>query len=77
MERERVDLRVAIVRSCRSQQRLASLTGIRPARLSQLVNGWVDPTPTERETIAVALGGDFFEPQAPVDAEAEPHAIGA
>lgn len=51
-----LNLRVAILRSLRTQTRLAHVTGIPEWRLSRIVNGWQEPTPAEQQLIANAVG---------------------
>jgi len=48
-------LKVAIIRSGRSQISLAAHTGIPESRISRIVNSWTKATPTERRRIARAL----------------------
>lgn len=49
-------LRLAILRSVRTQSRLAAMTGIPEPRVSRIVNGWQQPTTAERMSIAAAVG---------------------
>lgn len=51
-------LRIAILKSVRTQTRLASATGIPEPRLSRIVNGWQQATPGEQAAISQALGID-------------------
>ena len=66
----RLNLKMAIHRADTTQRRLAWDTNIPENRLSQIVQGWVQPRPDEAEAIAQALGTpvealfDPFEPNA-------------
>ena len=52
-----IPLRLAILQSpIRTQIRLAAATGIREARLSRIVNGWVSASSDERQAIAATVG---------------------
>lgn len=51
-----VALKLAILRTVRSQVRLAALTGFREDRISRIVNGWSIPTAVERWEIARLVG---------------------
>lgn len=53
---QRLQLKLAIVASGKSQRRVASDSGITENRLSEIVCGWVAPTPAERSRIASAVG---------------------
>ena len=52
----RVNLKIAIVRSGRTQRQLAKQCGINENRLSAIVRGWFNPRPDEQSRIADALG---------------------
>jgi hypothetical protein len=49
-------LRVAILKSVRTQTRLAAVTRIPEWRLSKIVNGWQHATPDEQQLISTAVG---------------------
>ena len=51
----RIQLKVAIYRAGTTQRRLAHQTDISENRLSQIVQGWVEPTPREQTAIAAAV----------------------
>lgn len=56
----RLDLKVAIIKSYRTQRALAEATGIPEIKLSNIVRGLVWPSSTERTAISAALGEDYF-----------------
>lgn len=56
----RLDLKVAIIRSGRTQRALAAATSIPEIRLSNIVRGLTWPSSTERGALAAALGEDYF-----------------
>jgi hypothetical protein len=51
-----IPLKLAILKTVRTQIRLASITAIPVNRISLIVNQWVQPTPYERRRIADAVG---------------------
>lgn len=51
----RVNLKLAFLRSGKTQRQIASDTGIPENRLSELVRGWAVPREDEREVLARAL----------------------
>jgi hypothetical protein len=65
----RLDLKVAIIKSGRTQRALSAATGIPEIKLSNIVRGLTWPSSTERSAISAALGEDFFTNPAPVAAE--------
>ena len=56
-----VPLHLAILRSVKTQARLAAQTGIGEARISRIVNGWCIPSDDERKLIAGAVGAPTTE----------------
>ena len=52
----RLNLKIAIVSSGRSQRDLSRACEIPENRLSSIVRGWMDPRDDERQAIADALG---------------------
>jgi transcriptional regulator with XRE-family HTH domain len=54
-------LKIAIVRSGRTQRQIARECGIAENRLSAIVRGWFAPRPDEQERIAQALNGTVAE----------------
>ena len=48
-------LKVAILRSGKSQRQVSAEAGLSESRLSSIVRGWVRPLPDERAAIARAL----------------------
>lgn len=56
----RLDLKVAIVKSGRTQRALAVATSIPEIRLSNIVRGLTVPSSTERTALASELGEDYF-----------------
>ena len=52
----RLNLKIAIVRSEKSQRELARASDVPENRLSSIVRGWVEPRDDERQAIADALG---------------------
>jgi hypothetical protein len=70
----RLDLKVAIVRSGRTQRAIAAVTQIPEVRLSNMVRGLTVPNSTERVALASALGEDFFgDTEAATHSEARGH----
>jgi hypothetical protein len=61
----RLDLKVAIIKSGRTQRDLAQATEINEIKLSNIVRGMVWPSSTERQALAAALGEDYFADVAP------------
>jgi hypothetical protein len=62
----RLDLKIAILKSGRTQRRLSTETHIPEIRLSNIVRGIACPNSTERTALANALGEDYFTaPAAP------------
>ena len=51
----RVNLKLAFLRSGKTQRQIASDTGIPENRVSELVRGWAVPRDDEREALAKAL----------------------
>ena len=51
----RLNLKIAIVKAGKSQRQLGAETDIPENRLSQIVQGWVEPTPREQTAIAAAV----------------------
>jgi hypothetical protein len=56
----RLDLKVAIIRSGRTQRGLAAETAIPEIRLSNIVRGITVPNSTERTALYAVLGEDYF-----------------
>ena len=52
----RLNLKIAIVSSGRSQRELSRESQVAENRLSSIVRGWMDPRDDERRAIADALG---------------------
>lgn len=52
----RLNLKIAIVQSGKSQRSIAATCGIPENRLSTLIRGWAEPRDRERDAIAAALG---------------------
>jgi plasmid maintenance system antidote protein VapI len=52
----RLNLKLAIIRTCGSQRRAAALCHIPENRISELVCGWADPNATERDALTRVLG---------------------
>ncbi len=52
----RLNLKMAIHENDTTQRRVARLAHTSENRLSDIVRGWADPRPYEREQIAAALG---------------------
>jgi hypothetical protein len=48
-------LKVTILRGFRTQRHFSRATGIREDRLSSIIQGWADPSDSEKDTIATAL----------------------
>ena len=69
----RLALKLAIVRSGKTQRRIAAETGITENRLSEIVCGWTSPHHHERVRLSEVIGqvhGDLFigePPDAPKD----------
>ncbi len=64
----RLNLKVAIVASGKSQRQIAAACQIPENRFSSIVDGWVHPRDGECEAIAGALGrsvAELFETQSP------------
>lgn len=62
----RVELKMAILMSRRSQISLAHSLGIAESRLSKIVNGYAEPTENERRILSEELGwaeADLFPAQ--------------
>ena len=51
----RLGLKGAILQRGLSQRELSRLSNVPESRLSALVNGWADPSPTERQKLASVL----------------------
>ena len=51
-----VELKLAILKTGKSQRQIAAETGIPESRLSLLVRGWAQPRPNELEELARVLG---------------------
>jgi hypothetical protein len=51
----RLALKTAILQGGISQRETAVLEVMDPSRLSLIVNGWVNPTPSERARLAAVL----------------------
>ena len=61
-----MQLKIAIIRSGKSQRELAADASIPESRLSSIVCGWVSPRSDERAAIKRCLGvGDEVFPSAP------------
>lgn len=56
----RLDLKVAIIKSGRTQRAIAAATQIPEIKLSNIVRGLTWPSSTERAALTAALGQDFF-----------------
>jgi len=56
----RLDLKVAIIKSGRTQRGLATESRIPEIRLSNIVRGYAHPSSKERTALAAVLGEDFF-----------------
>jgi len=54
----RMNLKAAIEVRFGSQLAFARAVGLHPVKINRLCGGWIEPTPTERERIADALGAD-------------------
>ena len=54
----RANLKAAIGLRFGSQIAFARAVGLHSIKINRLCNGWVEPTPTERERIASALNAD-------------------
>jgi hypothetical protein len=54
----RANLKAAIGLRFGSQIAFARAVGLHSIKINRLCNGWVEPTPTERERIAAALNAD-------------------
>ncbi len=54
----RMNLKTAIDVRFGSQIAFARAGGLHPIKINRLCNGWIEPTPTERERIASALNAD-------------------
>ena len=52
----RLNLKIAIVASGKSQRQIAAACNIPENRFSSIVHGWTDPRDAERAAIAAALG---------------------
>ena len=52
----RLELKIAIVKSEKSQRWLSRESEVAENRLSSIVRGWVEPRDDERQAIADALG---------------------
>ena len=57
----RVNLKIAILVSGRTQRQLAAVCEIPENRFSSIVNGWTDPRDAERGAIAAVLGRPIEE----------------
>ena len=55
VERRRIELLVAVVRSGVPGYLIAKSAPMHPSRFSAIANGRIDPTPDERRRIAAAL----------------------
>jgi hypothetical protein len=66
----RLSLKIAILRSGRSQRAIGLDARIPETRLSDLVRGRAWPTPSERDALVRVLGHDYFEDGADVPAGA-------
>lgn len=51
----RLNLKIAMLTTGKSQRQVAWQSGISENRLSQIVQGWVEPTQREQTAIAAAL----------------------
>ena len=51
----RLNLKIAILKAGKSQRQLGAETEIPETRLSQIIQGWVQPTQREQAAIAAAL----------------------
>lgn len=56
----RIDLKIAILKTGRTQRAIAAQTRIPEIRLSNIVRGLVCPSSTERNALASVLGEDVF-----------------
>ncbi|HZO57055.1 MAG TPA: helix-turn-helix transcriptional regulator [Bryobacteraceae bacterium] len=52
----RLNLKIAIVASGKSQRQIAAACGVPENRLSEIVRGWAEPRDREREALAAVLG---------------------
>lgn len=52
----RTKLRIEIIKSGQTQRHIATLAGMHENRLSDVVRGYVDPRPDERERLMTVLG---------------------
>ena len=52
----RVALKVAIFASGNSQRQVAAAAGVPENKLSEIVRGWADPSPAERQALTQVLG---------------------
>ena len=51
----RLGFKAALLQRGISQSQLGRLANIHDSRLSRIGNGWIDPTPDERKTLAAIL----------------------
>lgn len=58
-----LDLKVAIIKSGRTQRDVAVATFIPEGRLSDFIRGRANPSSREREALRQLLGRDYFEHQ--------------
>jgi hypothetical protein len=65
----RIPLKLEILRSGKSQRKLSRETEISEDRLSEIVNGWIDPRDDERRRLTEALGcsSEVFDDQATIE----------
>jgi hypothetical protein len=57
----RINLKIACLKNLKTQRRVAALANVVENRFSEIVQGWIDPTPEERARIAAVLGVDDTE----------------
>ena len=55
-----LELKLAIVRTRKTQRQIALDAGLPEVRLSELVRGRAFPSSTEREALNKVLGADYF-----------------
>ena len=53
-------LKFEIIKSGRNQIEIAREAKIQESKLSKIINGYIDPTPTEQERIAKALNKPVY-----------------
>ena len=69
-----LDLKIAVIKSGRTQRVVSALSGIKEPRLSTIINGWARASIEERLALQRILnvGPEAFEPRATTEAGSEP-----